>query len=156
METVIDEIRRAIGLLSLSPERVRELPTTESEAVFRAVVDRFVASGDRRWWWEDFRKSGVSAKFPDGDGWRHVVDIVPERHERVWFIVEECQLPHFPVYEATVHDAMTIVGECYGFEFYIVPKELNWLVCETHHGVVCAIGEAVEGRLLNQTSDSDS
>ncbi|MCM5683009.1 hypothetical protein M8A51_26200 [Schlegelella sp. S2-27] len=149
METVVDEIRRAAETLAFSPSELRELPAEESEAVFRAALERFVASGDRRWWWEDFRSSGESVHFPAGDGWRHLVQVAPNADEQVWFIVEEDHLLHYPVYETTVRHAIAVVGECYGFEFYLVAKDLSWLLCETHHDVVCAVGEAVERRLLN-------
>ncbi|MES2889634.1 MAG: DUF6756 family protein [Pseudomonadota bacterium] len=147
METVIDQIRRAAETLSFSPSELRELPVTESALVFGAALDRFVASGDRQWWWEDFRVPGASMHFPDSDGWRHLVHIAPHADECVWFIAQDPYLAHYPVYETSVRHAMAVVGECYGFEFYLVAKDLSWLLCETHHDVVYAVGEAVEQRL---------
>lgn len=149
METVVDEIRRAAATLALSVNELRELPEAESEAVFRAALGRFVASGDRYRWWEDFRSPGKSVHFPAGDGWRHLIEVAPNADEKVWFIVQEDSLSHYPVFETTTRHAVAVVGESYGFEFYLVAKNLSWLLCETHHDVVCAIGEAVEKRLLN-------
>jgi hypothetical protein len=152
METVVDEITRAATALGLGPSELRLLSATEGEATFRAALERFVASGDRRWWWEDFRVRGRSVHFPAGGGWRHLPEIAPNPDERVWFIVEEDQLPHYPVYETTPRHAVAVVGACYGFEFYLVAKNLSWLLCETHHNLVCAVGEPVEERLLHHAT----
>jgi hypothetical protein len=150
METVIDEILRAVAELALAPDQFRQLPSEESEAVFLAALRKFVASGDRRWWWEDFRTPGTSLHFAAGDGWRHMTDFAPNPNENVWFIAEDDQLPHYPVFETTPRHAVEIIGECYGFEFYLVAKDLSWLLCETHHDVVYAVGQAVEKRLLKR------
>jgi hypothetical protein len=83
----------------------------------------------------------------DDDGWRRIPEIVPDPKESVWFIVEEDQLPHYPVFETTPKIACQIIAECYGFEFYLIAKNYDWLVCETHHGAIHAIGSPVEQRL---------
>ena len=147
MQTVVDEISNAAKLLGLNPHELIQLPAHESERIFLAAQNHFVASANRRWWWEDFRKPGVAAQFMDSDGWRRVPEIVPNPEESVWFIAEEDQLAHYPVYETTPKIACQIIGECYGFEFYLVARNFDWLVCETHHGVVHAIGLPVEQRL---------
>ena len=149
METVVDEITQAADRLGLGPGAIRLLPPTEGEAVFRAALNRFVASGDRRWWWEDFQESGKSVAFDNGDGWKVIPLIAPSPKESVWFIAEDESLPHYPVFETTPEVASRVVGECYGFEYYLVAKDLTWLLCETHHNIVCAVGAVVEARLEN-------
>lgn len=53
-----------------------------------------------------------------------------------------------PRLSAVSRHAIDLIGECHGFEYYLIVKDLSWLVYETHHDVVCAVGEAVEQRLL--------
>ena len=148
METIIDEITQAVDRLGLSPVAMRLLPAQENEEVFRAALRHFVASGGRRWWWEDFRLPGKSLAFTEGDAWKHLPRIAPDPKESIWFIAEDDSLPHYPVFETTPEVASLVIGECYCFEYYVVAKDLSWLVCETHHNVVCAVGEAVEARLF--------
>jgi hypothetical protein len=147
MESVVDEIRSACRKLGFADGDVRLLPSAEATAVIGAVLRHFVASGDRRWWWEGFSLPGASIGFPADDGWRHLERIVPDSKELVWFIAEDDQLPHYPVFETTTRHAVAIIGECYGFEFYLVARNLLWLVCENHHGRLFAIGDEVEARL---------
>ena len=148
MQSIVQEIVSAAERLDLDPSAFVLLPQEDSERIYGAALQRFVGSEDRRWWWEAFREPGVSLPFVAGDGWRKLPSIVPSPSEPVWFIAEDDQLPQYPVFEMSAEVASQIIGECYGFEYYLVVKDFSWLVCETHHNVVCAIGAAVEGRLL--------
>ena len=146
-ETVKDEIQDAIQRLGLNESDIKPLPDEKGRTIFNAALSHFVASGDRRWWWEDFRFPSTSVRFTDQKGFERLEKIVPNKKEKVWFIVEEDQLPFNPVYEATPESVQAVVGECYGFEYYLVAKDMSWLVCETHHDDLIAIGTEVEERL---------
>ena len=148
METVVHEIRRASATLQLPPTAIRELPDAESREVYAAALNRFVSTGDRRWWWEAFREPGTSRIFEGAQGWKYIPRILPDPTELVWFIAEDDQLPQYPVFETTPEFASAIIGECYGFEYYLIAKDLNWLVCETHHNALWAVGTPVEQRLV--------
>jgi hypothetical protein len=140
MQSVTQEIVSAAKRLHLDPLEVVLLPAEDSERIYGAALQRFVGTKDRRWWWEAFREPGVSLAF--------VAGIVPNPSEPIWFIAEDDELPQYPVFEMSAEVAAKIIGECHGFEYYLVAKDLSWLVCETHLNVVCAVGAAVEGRLL--------
>lgn len=152
MASVIQEIVSAAERLDLGPAEVALLSADESARVYGAALKRFVGDEDRRWWWEAFREPGVSVPFVAGDGWRVLPSIVPSASELIWFIAEDDELPQYPVFEMSAEVAVKIIGECYCFEYYLVAKDLSWLVCETHHNVVCAVGAAVERRLLEHAA----
>jgi hypothetical protein len=141
------EIQDAIQRLGLNDSNIKLLPDDQATPIFRAAHSHFVASSDRRWWWEDFRFSATRVRFSDQKGFLRLEKIVANQEEKVWFIVEDDQLPFYPVYEATAKAIQAVVGECSGFEYYLVAKDLSWLVCETHHDQLIAIGEEVESRL---------
>ena len=142
METIKTEISNALKALGDSAVVCRELPEAEGEVVFRKALAHFVASGDQRWWWEDFRQSSTSVKTQDA--FRALPALVPDKSELIWFIAEDDQLPFFPVYESTPEAVSRIVGECYGFEYYLIQKQFKWLLCENHHDMLIGIGEPIE------------
>jgi hypothetical protein len=148
MQTIVDEIQNAGKRLGLASGELVLLAPADSDRAYRAALHQFVGAEDRRWWWEAFREPGVSVPFPAGDGWRKLPSIVPNPSESAWFIAEDDQLPQYPVFETSAEVAVRVIGECYGFEYYMVAKDFSWLVCETHHNVVYAVGAAVEGKLL--------
>jgi hypothetical protein len=152
MESVVSEIERAVAKLHLQPGAIQALPAPQSEAAYLTALHHFVSSGDRRWWWESFRNTSTRVTFESGDGWKHLPNIVPNPDEPVWFIAEDDQLPYFPVFETTPQVASSILGECYAFEYYLIAKDLSWLLCENHHNVIHAIGPVVEQRLVQRAA----
>lgn len=146
MPSVKDEIRAASERLGLSSDVFRELPDDEAERIYLSALRRFVPEGEPRWWWEHF-SSGATIEFPAGDGWQRIPEFVPDAGEHVWFIVEDDSLRFFPVYDATPSAIRAVIAECYGFEYYIVQREFQWLLCETHHNRVIGVGEGIEKRL---------
>lgn len=147
MKTVKDEIRLAVDRLRLQPQVFRELSDEDAEAIFSQSLRHFVGAVDRRWWWEAFNVPSALRQFDQG--FKRLVDIVPDPEVHLWFIVEEVQLLFYPVYEATTRAAQAIVGECYGFEYYLVPKDMSWILCENHHDCLVGAGDAICSRLLS-------
>jgi hypothetical protein len=115
--------------------------------LFQRFLDRFTGGRDVRWWWEWFTLPDASKKFDDGSGFRRLKEIIPNPEESLWLVAEDDQLPFYPVYETTAGAAEAVIGECYGFEYYLIPKDLSWIVCENHHDVVIAAGTPVGQRL---------
>ena len=140
MNSYADGIQRASEALGYTSARFRRLPPRVAECVHLSALRHFVPHGEPRWWWEHFPVSTAVA-FPGGDGWRHLTDIAPDADERVWFLVDGS------IWEATVRDIQAVIGECDGFEYYLIQQEHHWLICENHHGVVIGVGKAVEERL---------
>ena len=147
--TVIDEIVGAVDLLRKRgvPVAASLLDPSQGRIIFDEARRAFVKGEDRRWWWESLRLPHVSRRFSTGDGWRRLAEIAPDPNELVWFIAEEDRLPFYPVFEMTPSNASLILGECYGFEYYLVSKNFDWLICENHHDTMFAVGDDVSATL---------
>jgi hypothetical protein len=139
----IDDARRRLGL---STDQFAEVEDGQARELTAAFLSRFTGGEDVRWWWERFTPPVASARFSDGKGFTRISVVVPDANERVWFVAEDAELPYFPIYETTPALAQQVIGECYGFEYYIIAKDLSWLLCENHHDRLIAVG-AVHDRL---------
>lgn len=147
MGLVTEEIATAINSLSMSEHSFRLLPDAEAEPLYNNLIDTFVGGNDRRWWWEAFSAEDYSIDFSESCAFEKIIDIVPMPLELVWFVVEEDQLPIYPIYEASSADIQKVIGECYGFEYYIISKTKNWLLCENHHNRLIGVGEEIIDRM---------
>ncbi len=146
MSSIRNEVNRAIDSLGLSPSQCRLLSDEEGNSIFQRALKEFVEGVDRRWWWEAFSKPSFS-RTDIQENWRHLTRLVPDSASSVWFIVEDDQLPYYPVYEALPDAIEEIVGDCFFFEYYLIAKDMSWLVCENHHNRLIAVGDAVISRL---------
>ena len=142
MSLVTDEIENALKELSIPSDRFNLLEDADGQLVFEDLLANFVDGGDRKWWWEAFSQSDYSVDFADGQGFRAIGGLLSNIAESVWFVVEEDQLQYYPVYDAYPDDIQSVIGECYRFEYYIVPKNKEWLLCENHHNRMIGVGNS--------------
>jgi hypothetical protein len=134
IEEEIDSVVAALGVdlggwLKLSPAQAHE--------VYHAAKDRFV-EGDPRSWWLALKQPADCHEVPKGDGCMVVHTLVPPSNERCWFIpeTEEAELL---VYDILVADLSHVLGDCQFLEYYLVGKNLDWLVVENDHNEVLVV-----------------
>jgi hypothetical protein len=126
MGEVNQEISTAIKTLNLSDEQIKLLDFDSGKELYYELLDRFVTSGDRRWWWEDFKIESfdfVDSKKP----FEKLKDIIPDLNKKVWLMVEDDQEEYFPIYDCEPSIIGQIIGECFGFEYYVIDKNMDWL-----------------------------
>jgi hypothetical protein len=149
METLSDEIMNAVHRLNISASRFRSLPAQEAERVVSRAERVFVRVPGRRWWWTAFRCRGYAATFVDHRGYRRLTQIAPPSDRRNWLIanVDEESSGPVLVYEGSLEAMQAVLSACYAFEYYVVSPNYDWLICESHHNVVIAIGYKAMKRL---------
>ena len=149
MGEVTQEIAKAISSLNFSKEDVALLESKEGRKIFDKLLSNFVRSGDRRWWWEDFKKESFSFIQKDKP-FEILNEVIPFTNEKVWLMVEDDLEDFYPIYEIRAEIIKDIVGECFGFEYYIIDKQMDWLICENHHNRLIGIGEKVKIKNLHR------
>ena len=150
------EIDEAVASLRLTPEQFKPVSLLKYAQILISILDKFTTLGERglsySWLWEHFKEPQFS--FYSEDAWKHLSEIVeplvaPE--ETLWFIAEDergtKQNGNFWLYEGKLNAIVSLLGEMTAFEYYLVPKKLDWLLCETHHDVLVGVGEPIIERL---------
>jgi len=145
---VLEEIFDAIQKLSIEDE-IHLLGKKEIENLYKELLNSFVLGGDRRWWWESFSKPSISVDFGNDNAFSAISSIVPDPNEMVWFMVEDDELPYYPIFEMSPVNIVKVIGECFAFEYYIVPKTMQWLLCEDHHNYLHGVGSQIIDKLKN-------
>lgn len=140
---VTDEIESALEVLALPKHSFIKLPESESRVLFNDLVVTFVEGGDRKWWWEAFKQGPVCTISGFSKPYELLVSLVPDVDEKLWFIVEDNYSDHYPIYEGDVRLITSVIEECFAFEYYLVPKNKEWLLCENHHNVLLGVGERI-------------
>lgn len=148
MGEVKTEIQNAITNLRLTKGDINLLEDTSGKQIFNECVAHFLKAGDRRWWWEDFKFPSFSVS--DLEMPFELIDsIIPLTEGNVWLIVEDNYESFYPVYDCNPRIIKNIIGECFGFEYYIISKNLEWLLCENHHSRLIIIGDKLKTNNLN-------
>ena len=140
MGQVKNEIAIAIKTLNLGSNLIELLDNKTGFEIFQKCLDRFVKSGDRKWWWEDFKDYSFSIDDLEMP-FKHIEEYIPNLESKVWFIVEDDEEVFYPVYICSPKIIGQLIGECFGFEYYIIDINIKWLICENHHSRLIGSGD---------------
>lgn len=146
-ESVQTAIAAAVQALGLDPSRFRALPENDAADILARIETHFVAMQGQRWWWEYFKFDGFSVRFVHQTAFTYLTRTVPRSADMAWFVVEDASRDAFALYEGDVEAIQEVIGACYGFEYYVIARDLAWLVCENHQNYLIAIGAEVVDRL---------
>lgn len=149
MGEVSQEISNAIKNLNFTDEEISLLDLNSGKKLYFELLDIFVSSGDRRWWWEDFKIE--SFDFVDYEKpFEKLNDIIPDLKMKVWLMVEDDQEEYYPIYNCEPSIIGQIIGECFGFEYYVIDKNMDWLICENHHNRLIGVGQKLKDKNLDK------
>ena len=140
-----DEVLRAIA--SLGPScSVVPLPASIAGPLFIEISNRFVGKAGASWWWEQF-----SDAFPSKDWPSPGISVIDKAFsaivEKVYLVASNEDDSNWPIFVGSPKSVVAVLDKCFPFEFYILPVDLSWLVCETHHDMLYAVGERAIDRL---------
>lgn len=131
--TLRDAITKAVRDESISGFDFVRL--TKWEDILNRIANRFLRNGTRDlksiWLWEAFRDPITSEQSDDPLQWlRNHLDSSAD----YWFIATEEDGKYW-IADATGGAIIRVIEEMYGFEYYVVDRGMNWILCENHHSV---------------------
>ena len=94
--------------------------------------------------WKGFWRSGVSAP---ASNWRISVPLnqmVSRKDEVVWFVVDLPLISYWPVFEGTIEAIEVVTKERQLFEYYVISKELDWVIAKSRHDEIFVDGAVTE------------
>jgi hypothetical protein len=143
----LTEVAKAVGVESqlrlVEPHRYQAI--LGRIILCRTTLDKSAVSA--LWWWEALREPVAYIKPADPVA---TLKALVSPGEPVWFVAEDGSSKkqgNFWLYETTIEPVCAVLQEMPLFEYYVVSKKLEWLICENHHGHVIASGEAMTSKL---------
>ena len=129
-----DEFLRAAHV---TRARIGLLSPSHASMLRQRVRDMFSNTGNSRWLWEGLHDC---ASHNDRNGWKLIGQFLKDQPSIVFFDEHEDQRA-FSV--ASGGELMTVLGESYGYEFYVTDDRAEFLFCFNHHDYLIACGTAV-------------
>lgn len=148
MRELRSDVCKALKDIGSSKRDFELLNITKWNGVEKRIAARFLRNGVRdmkyRWWWEHLKEPAI-AVFPY-DPPDTILSLVPQS-ERVYFLLEDGD--KFWIYEGLVPVFHKLVNEMYHFEYYVVSKKMEWIICENHHCCLIASGKDMVNKIKN-------
>jgi uncharacterized protein DUF6756 len=136
------QLRSAVDELALPADSVALCQAEDGAAIADRIMDAFVRDRRCRWWWACLKSPGRVIDYPEGDGYRHLLEYVPAAEGRCWLVVESDRDGPWIVADAEVACIPDLLDHCSHFEYYLVGKGMDWLVAENHHNQLVISGSA--------------
>lgn len=139
MPLVNQWVEEAIRVLNLPAEELEQLDNSKVSSVIQRIKSKFVIGNPRAWW--------MSLKKPinifviddsyDISGSVDYLDKFLPSEEPYFLFIPENEADEYVVFQATLKAIKEILLECPFFEYYLLPINLKWILCENdHHGEV--------------------
>jgi hypothetical protein len=120
------------------------LEDQEFSYLIDGIRRRYLASRPSIWWWDSLKVPSRRIDYGDNSGLARLRAILPDRNDLVLVATDEVAVPHGGVRGSAVQ-LVQLVGDCSGFEFAVVPPDLEWIVFDTHHSELVIAGQLGRG-----------
>jgi len=131
---LVEEIRNILS------SGVRELDEAEARGVVEEVGRRFIRGTKKLWWWENLSVDSCALIYGDSDGLAMVSELLDD-DESIWIVATDDECGPWPVWEGRASDIVEMLGNLRFFEYFILSREYQWIVFDTHHNTLVVVGE---------------
>ncbi|WP_210465380.1 DUF6756 family protein [Rufibacter roseolus] len=139
------KIANALGIISDDFEAVGIYAWPAiMQKIERAFVKKENSNTKFNWWWESFKGTQFQISFEQDNAFEFLDQLI-DYEEKVWFVA--CDSYHDPskfwLFQGYIKPIQKVIAELPYFEYYIISKKYEWLVCENHHGILIGLGNMV-------------
>ena len=139
-----DDIIKLANLLGITHEDFSDVGIHAWPSIMKKIEAAFVIKVNSNthfnYWWDSFKGARYSISFENGLGYT-CLDQLIDNQERIWFVA--CGHDKFWLFEGKVKAIQLIISEHYAFEYYLVSKKYEWLICETDHDILVGLGTII-------------
>jgi hypothetical protein len=130
-----EQILSAASSLNINIEKVEAI---EVERMISKVIDKFAGGSKSMPLWEHLKDDlSVNSK----DAWLWLGELIGDV-ETIMFFNPTDEKEAFCFNKGD--DVVSVLGETYGFEFYLTNRDLEYLICFNHHDVLIVCGNAIK------------
>jgi hypothetical protein len=121
---------------------VTELSFADAKHVAMSAQATFVTAPEATWWWTALREPAISLRYGNEDGVALLLRLLPSDTTVVLVVTDDERAP-WPAFEGALVDVATMLREVRVFEFWVVPRDLGWIVFDTHENALVVCGSLV-------------
>ncbi len=132
MWNISEEVKRAADVLDIN---ITELSRDVSLEIIKIITEKY-AAGNSCFLWDDLTDY---VYVNNSDAWSWINEYIGNT-EVIMFFNESDEKKSFLFKNGD--DLVAVLGETYGFEFYVTNKEKSYLLVFNHHDILMACGDA--------------
>ena len=133
--------------LSLHTDQFRQVGPRQWREVLDSIFDSFANTHDQSvsWLWSHLKREGSSLNSRNGLA---EIGAMVAPNTMVWLLLEDWdhkkKQGNYWLFEGSYSAVVAVLGNMHFIEYYIVGRELNWMILENHHNVLIGVGDPAE------------
>jgi len=150
MSNILEAVNQAIRMLQTNVSSIHQLSDEAASQLVKSIHEVF-ANNNSRWLWDSLNYPIARAYYEDGQGFKHLLQYVPANTPNVWFLIVDDEDHSSSIFDIHPFLVPLILSECYYFEYYLIDKNLEWLICENDHNeIIYAVNNIVDPNIKNR------
>jgi hypothetical protein len=124
--------------LSTYSNQVGGIYTLSEDAVgliLEDVMEFFIRDPDCIYWWQSLKLTCQYHHYGAQNGLDSLMSIVCNRvqdQDLLYLVVTDDEVPPWPIFAGPIKEIVQLLQSCRFFEYFIVPKSMNWILFDTH------------------------
>lgn len=128
---------------------VKDVSLHQYEDVLAKINTKFLTTrkySDSIWWWTVYKDTNsYSIHFQKGNAFEALDDLLPS-DKNYWFVASE-ENGKYWLYESKIESIQWLIANMHAFEYYIIDKKHEWILCENHHDMLIGVGHELINKL---------
>lgn len=166
----LDQLEKQLAkIIQKMPRRkkIQKIVGEKHDELIYSVKKHFIDSKSEGAWWKNFRYSNFRVTLPDNerrffqdmfrfsrsDSHKKLLkEIIPlETNKQVWLFVGDSITEQFLIFKGPLRVIKNFLFDCIDQlgEYYLIPINFNWLICENPEGKIIVIGTYLINLLEN-------
>ncbi len=133
MGNIKKEIISAAERMNVS---ISEMEEAQTSYLVHGVIEKYTNGKKSTNIWENLVDE---FSVNDKNAWIWIEDYISD-NEAIMFFNQEDEKNAFLFHNG--HDVVSLLGDTYGFEFYLTNRNIDYLLCFNHHDVLIACGDS--------------
>jgi hypothetical protein len=124
---------------------VSELQENEAQVIVERFASLYVSNAKMRWWWEALKVRDKSLRYDSYQHWLEIMESLCPEWESAYLVVTDDEFPPWPVLKGPFSDLLELIGDQFGFEYFITGIDYSWCVFDNHHDYLIMSGDVLDG-----------
>jgi len=142
-----DNLLKIAKTLGIKPDEFNAVGIYEWPEIMKKIEESFIIKKNSNIkfnrWWENLKEPQYGINVDSHPF--HCINQLIDGNEKIWFVA--CDSNNDPskfwLFQGYIKPILKLLDEHYRFEFYLVSKKYEWLLCLNHHDNLIGLGSII-------------
>ncbi|QNF33664.1 hypothetical protein HUW51_13380 [Adhaeribacter swui] len=143
-----DNLIKLANMLAIPVDEFAPIGIHEWPSIMKKIEATFIIKKNSNtkfnWWWEHLKGEPFGVNAGDTKPFEYLPQLIDEK-EKIWFVACDSyrDFSKFWLFQGYIKSIKKILQNHYSFEYYLISKKYEWLLCVNNHDKLIGVGSIV-------------